>query len=109
MSRSRTFISALIAGVVGLGVAQASAEDWRHQDREYWDWRDRNHDGRIDRWDGPPPRGYYPAERYRDRRSTTYRPEGSCRFQTRHGPVAGYKPVGKDRCCVETTNGPSCQ
>ncbi|TXL70598.1 hypothetical protein FHP25_33645 [Vineibacter terrae] len=108
MSRSRTFIAALVAGIIGLGVAQAGAEDWRHQDGRYWDWRDRNHDGRIDRRDGPP-RGYYPAERYHDRRSTTYRPEGSCRFQTRRGVITGYKPVGKDRCCIETRNGPSCQ
>ena len=32
-----------------------------------------------------------------------------CTFQTRRGSVAGYKPSGKDRCCVDTRDGPSCQ
>jgi hypothetical protein len=44
--------------------------------------------------------GYYPQSRYAD---------NQCTFQTRRGPVLGYRPPGKDRCCVQTREGPSCQ
>ncbi|MCW5744927.1 MAG: hypothetical protein KIT36_01830 [Alphaproteobacteria bacterium] len=62
-------------------------------------------------YDGPPPRGgyygspsgYYPPP------SRSYDSAGQCTFQTRRGPVPGYVPAGKDRCCIETRYGPSCQ
>lgn len=41
--------------------------------------------------------------------SSRYDSNDPCIFQTRHGPVAGYKRSGKDRCCVNTREGPSCQ
>ena len=43
------------------------------------------------------------------RSSSRYASDDQCTFQTRRGPVAGYKPSGKDRCCVDTRDGPSCQ
>lgn len=46
--------------------------------------------------------GYY-------RSSTPYESADRCTFQTRRGPVTGYRPAGKDRCCVDTRDGPSCQ
>ncbi len=105
---TRTLIAALIAAVTATAIipAPASAEDWRHQDRDYWRWKDRNHDGRVDRRDEP----YYRSQRHDyDRRGTTYRPVGQCRFTTRRGSVPGYVPEGKDRCCIETRQGVSCQ
>ena len=101
---TRKLIAALFASVVGLGIAsQAQAEDWRHQ--TWCDWRDRNCDGRLDWRD----RDYNPQRRYDYSRAPSYEPTSSCTFQTRRGPVTGYRPAGKDRCCVETTSGPSCQ
>ena len=46
--------------------------------------------------------GYSPSQ-------SRYDADEQCTFQTRRGPVAGYKRSGKDRCCVDTRNGPSCQ
>jgi len=104
---TRTLITVLIAGVTATAIiAPASAEDWRHQDRDYWRWQDRNHDGRIDWRDDV----YYRSQRHDyDRGGTTYRPVGQCRFTTRRGSVTGYVPEGKDRCCIETRQGVSCQ
>ena len=53
-------------------------------------------------YSGSSPGGYYPQ-------SSGYDDGGQCTFQTRRGPVVGYKPSGKNRCCVDTRNGPSCQ
>jgi hypothetical protein len=61
-------------------------------------------------YDGPPSRGgyydppprYYPQSRW----------DGGgdrCTFQTRRGPIAGYIPSGKNRCCIDTRDGQSCQ
>ena len=55
---------------------------------------------------------YEPQQQRRDgyaRSSSPYDAGDQCTFQTRRGPVAGYKPSGKDRCCVDTRSGPSCQ
>jgi len=105
---TRKLVAALLAGAIGLGVAsQAQAEDWRHQ--RWCDWRDRNCDGRID-WrdrDYDSPRPYYGRDYYG--RAPSYEAAGACTFQTRRGPVTGYRPAGKDRCCIETRSGPSCQ
>ena len=67
-------------------------------------------------YDNPPPRGYYGSPGYYGSSSGGYYPQssgwddgGQCTFQTRRGPVMGYKPQGKNRCCVDTRNGPSCQ
>ncbi|MCW5747556.1 MAG: CVNH domain-containing protein [Alphaproteobacteria bacterium] len=57
------------------------------------DWRDRFYD---------PDRGYH-GQPY------TYASEGFCPFTTPRGVIRGYKPAGKDRCCVEMRNGPTCQ
>ncbi|HJQ58078.1 MAG TPA: hypothetical protein VJ890_14305 [Vineibacter sp.] len=103
-------IAAVLASAISLvTVTQASAEDRRYA--QWCDPRDRNCDGRIDRrdrdrdYDGR--RDY--DDRRRDGRSPTYGSSGSCTFQSSNGPVAGYKPEGKDRCCIETRRGPSCQ
>ncbi|HKU94359.1 MAG TPA: hypothetical protein VJR58_03735 [Vineibacter sp.] len=102
----RTLIAALLAGLAATAIiTPAGAEDWRHQDRDYWRWQDRNHDGRIDRRDDY----YYRSQRHDYDRGTTYRPVGQCRFATRRGAVTGYVPEGKDRCCIETRQGVSCQ
>ena len=68
-------------------------------------------------YDNPQPRGYYggspgyygssPGGYYPQ--SSGYDDGGQCTFQTRRGPVMGYKPPGKNRCCVETRYGTSCQ
>ena len=105
---TRTLIAALIAGITATAIiAPASAEDWRHQDSDYWRWKDRNRDGRVDRRDEP----YYRSQRhdYDRRGGTTYRPVDQCRFSTGRGSVRGYVPEGKDRCCIETRQGVSCQ
>ena len=68
-------------------------------------------------YDNPPPRsGYYGSPGYYGSSPGGYYPQssgwddgGQCTFQTRRGPVVGYKPQGKNRCCVDTRNGPSCQ
>jgi hypothetical protein len=63
-------------------------------------------------YDNPPPRsGYYGSSPggYYPQSSGWGDDGGQCTFQTRRGPVAGYKPSGKNRCCVETRYGPSCQ
>lgn len=102
---TRNVIVALVAGAIGFSiVSPVLAEDWRHQ--QWCDPRDRNCDGRLDSRDryNAPQRGYGGYGR-----EPTYGSAGSCSFQTPRGPVAGYKPEGKDRCCVETRNGPSCQ
>jgi hypothetical protein len=104
---TRGLIVGLLTCSFGLGVmASASAEDWRHQ--RWCDWRDRNCDGRINQRDR-----YYSYPNYdyegRFRHAPSYGVAGRCTFQTRRGPVAGYRPEGKDRCCVETRHGPSCQ
>jgi len=105
---TRKLMAALLVGVVGFGIAsQAQAEDWRHQ--RWCDWRDRNCDGRLDWRDRDYDRDYYPQRRYDYGRAPTYQPTDSCTFQTRRGPVVGYRPAGKDRCCIETRGGPSCQ
>lgn len=101
--------AAVVAGLVGLGIAApAQADPWRpgcewgysscDNDRRDRDWRN----GRDRDWD------------HRDRRRayegrTTYEVDRLCTFNTRRGPVRGYKPEGKDRCCIETSRGVSCQ
>lgn len=62
------------------------------QDRGYYDGGSRG--GYYD-----PPRSY-PQSRYND---------DQCAFRTRRGTVAGYKPEGKNRCCINTREGESCQ
>ncbi|HJQ58640.1 MAG TPA: hypothetical protein VJ890_17150 [Vineibacter sp.] len=69
--------------------------DWRDR----YDARDRNYDGRVDWRDGY---GYQSPP-------VTYGAGATCTYQTSRGPVAGYKPAGKDRCCIQTSYGPSCQ
>jgi hypothetical protein len=94
-------IAAFVAGAIGLGVAaKADAADPR---RPWCERRDTNCDGRVDWRDRfyDPPRGY-------NGRPYTYGSEGMCAYPTPRGPIMGYKPQGKDRCCVETRNGPSC-
>jgi hypothetical protein len=54
----------------------------------------------------PPSRGYYGSP---SGYSPAYDDGGQCTFQTRRGPVVGYKPAGKNRCCIDTRDGPSCQ
>jgi hypothetical protein len=99
---TRKLAAVLMASALGLGfAAQANAEDWRHQ--RWCDPRDTNCDGRYD-W-----RDRQHDRRYDYGRAPTYEPTGSCTFHTQRGSVTGYKPRGKDRCCVETRNGPSCQ
>ena len=116
-SMIRNLSAALVAGLIGMGGATgASAGDWRDEYR--CDRADRNCDGRIDRRDRdvdrPPQDRRYRDDRsredrrYRDR-APSYGSTGSCTFQTARGPVAGYKPEGKDRCCIQTRRGPSCQ
>lgn len=46
--------------------------------------------------------GYYP-------RSSRWDDGNQCTFRTRRGSVAGYVPQGKNRCCIDTRSGPSCQ
>ncbi|HEX2890443.1 hypothetical protein [Vineibacter terrae] len=100
----RIVIAMLVASTLGLGFAtQASAED---RGKERWcDRRDVNCDGRYDWRDRR--QQYDRRDDYG--RAPTYEPAGTCTFRTRHGAVTGYKPRGKDRCCIETRNGPSCQ
>lgn len=55
-------------------------------------------------YDGPrggydTPRSY-PQSRWND---------DQCPFRTRRGTIAGYKPEGKNRCCINTREGESCQ
>ncbi|MCW5745811.1 MAG: hypothetical protein KIT36_06390 [Alphaproteobacteria bacterium] len=64
---------------------------------------DTNCDGRVDWRD----RYYDPSNGYRGQ-PYTYNSEGWCAYPTPNGPIRGYKPQGKDRCCVETRHGPSC-
>jgi hypothetical protein len=112
------FIAAALAAAIGFGIAAtpASAQgDWRHErgcdafgfncasdyyrDRHYWHDRDwHRHRGR-----------HYDRRDYYRSRGPTYQPAGSCTFYSRRGPMPGYRPVGKDRCCIETSRGPSCQ
>ncbi len=128
---TRTCIAAILASAIGLGAySPAFAEEWRHQNGYYQDWRDRNHDGRVDWRDRYDPRDrnydgrvdwrdrYDPRDRNHDGRvdwrdGYGYGPSvganASCTFQTARGPVAGYVPAGKDRCCIQTSRGPSCQ
>ncbi len=77
---------------------------------------------------GPPATGYYtgpsgysspyapyysptPERRYAHSYGYGYRGgrSGQCTFQTRRGPVPGYVPEGKNRCCIQTREGQSCQ
>ncbi|HKU99529.1 MAG TPA: hypothetical protein VJR58_29825 [Vineibacter sp.] len=51
----------------------------------------------------PPPRSSYPQSRWDSGGGD------QCPFRTRRGTVTGYKPQGKDRCCVMTREGESCQ
>ena len=51
---------------------------------------------------------YYPSSSRFDP-SSRYDSSDQCTFQTRHGSMTGYRPSGKDRCCVDTRDGPSCQ
>jgi hypothetical protein len=115
---SKLIATVLAAGIgVGIAATPASAQgDWRHEracdafgfncatdkyyyyygrdrDRDWYRYRGRNYD-RRDYYRGAP---------------TTYQPAGACTFYSRRGPRPGYRPVGKDRCCIETSRGPSCQ
>jgi hypothetical protein len=65
---------------------------------------DSNCDGRVDWRDR-----YYDPQRGYNGRPFTYASEGTCPFPTPHGTITGYKPQGKDRCCIETRNGPTCR
>jgi hypothetical protein len=77
-------------------------------------------------YDAPPRGGYYGAPYgggyssapygggYYGGSSRPYYPRsshdgGQCTFQTRRGALPGYRPPGKDRCCIDTPNGRSCQ
>ncbi|HEX2889386.1 hypothetical protein [Vineibacter terrae] len=57
----------------------------------------------------PPPRGGYydPPPRYYG--GGGYGGGDRCAFQTRRGTVTGYIPSGKNRCCINTREGESCQ
>jgi hypothetical protein len=93
-------VMAVVAGTIGLGIAAAAdAADPR---RPWCERRDANCDGRVDWRDR-----YYDPPRYRGR-PYTYGSEGFCPYPTPNGPITGYKPEGKDRCCIETRHGPSC-
>jgi hypothetical protein len=97
----RRFVPAVVAAAIGLGTAfQAVAAD---PPRPWCARHDTNCDGRVDWRDRyyDPPRGYHG-------RPYTYGVEGMCSYPTPRGPIMGYKPQGKDRCCVETRYGPSC-
>lgn len=54
------------------------------------------------------PRDGYPSSSRYDS-SPRYDSGNQCTFQTRRGSVAGYRPSGKDRCCIDTREGQSCQ
>jgi hypothetical protein len=56
----------------------------------------------------PPPR-YSGGSRYADAYGYAGGRSGQCTFRTRRGPVPGYIPPGKDRCCIQTPEGQSCQ
>ncbi|HJQ57984.1 MAG TPA: hypothetical protein VJ890_13830 [Vineibacter sp.] len=63
---------------------------------------------------GGSPSGYYPRSSpgyygSPSGYSPAYDDGGQCTFQTRRGPVIGYQPAGKNRCCIDTSRGPSCQ
>jgi hypothetical protein len=100
---TRNLVFALVAAFIGAGVvSQAVAADPR---RPWCERGDRNCDGRVDWRDR-----YYDPPRYRGRPyNKTYGSEGFCEYPTPNGPITGYKPQGKDRCCVETRYGPSCR
>ncbi|MCW5745832.1 MAG: hypothetical protein KIT36_06500 [Alphaproteobacteria bacterium] len=97
----RHTLAAIVTAAIGFGtIVQAHAADPR---RPWCERGDVNCDGRIDWRDRfyDPPRGYHG-------RPYTYGSEGYCAYPTPRGPIRGYKPQGKDRCCVETRWGPSC-
>lgn len=96
----RYLVAGLVAGTIGLGiVAEANARD---PQRPWCARNDADCDGRPDWRDR-----YYDPPQYRGR-PYTYGSEGYCSYPTPRGPIQGYKPQGKDRCCVETRYGPSC-
>jgi hypothetical protein len=51
---------------------------------------------------------YYPSSSRFDP-SSRYDSSDQCTFQTNRGSMTGYRPSGKNRCCVDTRDGPSCQ
>jgi hypothetical protein len=88
----RAILPVLVLGIVGC-VSEGGYYDGPPPSSGYY--------GRSSGYYGPS-RGYYPQSRW----------DGGgnqCTFQTRRGPIAGYQPPGKNRCCIETRYGPSCQ
>ncbi|MBL8675018.1 MAG: hypothetical protein IPK81_10340 [Rhodospirillales bacterium] len=109
--RSKIVI-ALIASAIGISAAAPAFAQGPGRDpqRPWCQQGDRNCDGRVDWKDYfyDPDRGYQ-GRPYQGRgREQTYGSDGSCSYPTPRGYVTGYRPEGKDRCCVETRYGPSC-
>ena len=99
----RQALIALVAGSIGLGIVAEAQAQGRDPQRPWCARNDADCDGRPDWRDR-----YYDPPRYRGQPYQTYGSEGFCSYPTPNGPVRGYKPQGKDRCCVETRHGPSC-